>query len=274
MTMLSKYEDRVHLRLILDAKIILNYFLKYKLPPFEIAKITGVSEEIVINILNDQELLQEVMPNDSKINMKVTNILAYQSRDVNFCFLPIVLDLFNGKKKWQFLAMLILTFRLHLPELAQILKMDEEELFQMLNEYNPQLKKAFNYLFVGDNYHQDIANQRLINYISEYYDAWKNKDEIRIKELLMYINDTEYNELLKNYHQEQLTNEQLLILINNQLKYALQVGEVVMPLNISKTKYLDPVKFFITDKDELQERLSNLSRYNMNLARTNRGKHE
>lgn len=272
--MLSKYETRVHQRLIEDAKIILKYFLKYKLTPFEISKVTGISEEIVINILTNQELMQEIMPNDSQINFKITNILAYQTRNIKFCFLPIVLNLFKDSEKWQFLAMLILTFRLHLTELSEILKMDEEILYQTLEKYNPNLKNAFQYLFNGDKYPQDIANQRLINYLSEYYEAWQNKDEVRLKELLMFINDTEYKDLLNNYHQEPLTSEQLIVLINHQLKYGLKVKEVVEPLNIPKTKYLDPVKFFTTYKEELQDRLANLSGYNKSLSIVKRGKHE
>lgn len=272
--MLSKYEDRAYQRLNQNAKIVLKYFFKYKITPFELAKITGIPEEKVVSILNDQSLMRDVMPNDSSVNTKIQNILAYQKCNIKFCFLPVVLNLFKEEKKWQFLAMLILTFRLHLPELAEILKMDEEVLYQNLEKYNPNLKKSFQYLFGGDHYSQSIANKRLINYLSEYYEAWQNKDELRLKELLSLINDTDYNELLKNYHQELLTNEQLIILINHQIKYASQISEVVQPLNISKTKYLDAVKLFIIDKEELQEQLANLSYYNKTLASISRGKHE
>ena len=272
--MLSKYEDRMHIRLVDNAKIVLKYFLKYKFTPLEIAKYTGVSEETVINILNDPILIQEIYPDNLNIISKIAEILAYQNRIVKLCFLPMVLDLFKEEDKWHFLAMLILTFRLHLSELADDLKMDEEELYATLEKYNPNLKKAFAYLFNGDNYPQDIANIRLISFISEYYTAYQKKDEERLNELNDFINDGEYKEILKTYHQEQLNNEQIVILVNYQIKYGLRIEDLVKPLNVSKTKYLDPVKFFITDKEDLQKGLANLSYYNKNLARTSRGKHE
>lgn len=274
MIMLSKYENRVHIRLVEDANIILKYFLTYKFTPFEIAEFTGIAKETVINILNDKKLIKEIYPNNPDILTNIVEILAYQNRIVKLCFLPMVLDLFKEEEKWHFLAMLILTFRLHLNEVAEDLKMDAEELYETLEKYNPNLKSSFNYLFNGDKYPQDIANIRLISFISEYYTAYQNKDKKRMQELAKYIYDGEYNELLSNYHQEQLTNEQLIILINRQIKYGLRVSDIVSPLNISKTKYLDPVKFFTTDKKNLQEQLANLSYYNKNLARINRGKHE
>lgn len=270
--MLSNYEERINKRLQENAKIVLKYFLKYKLTPFEIAKFTGIPEEIVINILHDNALIQDVMPNC--IISDIENILAYQSRNIKLCFLPVVLNLFSGKEKWQFLAMLILTFRLHLPELSEILRIDAEELYQTLEKYNPHLQKALQYLFTFDNYPQDVANQRLINYISEYYEAYQHKDKARIKELLMYINDADYVELLLDYHQEILNNDQLLILLNHQIKYALRVFDVVEPLNISKTKYADPVKFFIADKIDLQKELINLAKYNQNSHKYKRGNYE
>ena len=274
MTMLSKYADRAHFRLVEDAKIVLKYFLEYKFTPFEIAKITGITEEVVVNILSDTSLIKEIYPNNKNIIYQILEIFAYQNRIIKLCFLPMVLNIFTGKEKWHFLAMLILTFRLHLNEVADDLKMDAEELYENLEKYNPNLKKSFNYLFNGDHYSQDIANKRLINFISEYYTAYQNNDEERLQKLTMFINDGEYYDFFKNYHQEQFTNEQLLILINYQIKYGLQINEVVMPLKVSKTKYLDPVKFYTIDKEDLQIQLANLSNYNKNIARTNRGKHE
>ena len=272
--MLSKYEDRVHIRLVEDANIVLKYFLTYKFTPFEIAKYTGITEKRVINILNDPILIQEIYPDNLNIISEIAEILAYQNRIVKLCFLPMILDLFKEEDKWHFLAMLILTFRLHLSELADDLKMDEEELYTTLEKYNPNLKRAFAYLFNGDNYPQDIANIRLISFISEYYTAYQKKDEERLNELNNFINDEEYNELVKNYQKEQLTTEQLVILINHQIKYGLKIDDLVKPLNVSRTKYLDPVKFYITDKKDLQNGLANLSSYNQNLSRTSRGKHE
>lgn len=272
--MLSKYEDRIHYRLVEDAKIVLKYFLEYKFTPLEIAKYTGMPEETVINILNNPILIQEIYPDNLNIISKIDEILAYQNRIVKLCFLPMVLDLFQEEDKWHFLAMLILTFRLHLSELADVLKIDEEELYTTLEKYNPNLKRAFAYLFNGDNYPQDIANIRLISFISEYYTAYQNKDKDRLHKLTDFINDEEYYAFIKNYHQEQLTTEQLVILINHQIKYGLKIEDLVKPLNVSKTKYLDPVKFYITDKEDLQKGLANLSSYNQNLSRTSRGKHE
>ncbi len=272
--MLSKYEDRVHIRLVEDANIVLKYFLTYKFTPFEIAEFTGIPKETVINILNDKNLIKEIYPNNQEILTNIAEIFAYQNRIVKLCFLPMILDLFKEEDKWHFLAMLILTFRIHLNEVADVLKMDAEELYEILEKYNPNLKNSFNYLFNGDKYPQDIANIRLISFISEYYTAYQNKDKKRIQELIKYIYDEEYNELLSNYHQEQLTNEQLIVLINHQIKYGLRVSDIVLPLNISKTKYLDPVKFFTTDKKTLQLQLANLSYYNKTLTSINRGKHE
>ena len=272
--MLSKYENRVHIRLVENAKIVLKYFLTYKFTPFEIAEFTGIAKETVINILNDKKLIKEIYPNNPDILTNIVEILAYQNRIVKLCFLPMVLDLFKEEEKWHFLAMLILTFRLHLNEVAEDLKMDAEELYEILEKYNPNLNSSFNYLFNGDKYPQDIANIRLISFISEYYTAYQNKDKKRMQKLANYINDEEYNELVNNYHQEQLTNEQLLVLINHQIKYGLQIKELVMPLNISRSKYIEPVTFFTIDKKNLQEQLTNLANYNKNMARINRGKHE
>ena len=272
--MLSKYEDRVHIRLVEDAKIVLKYFLEYKFTPFEIAKYIGISEETVINILNDQILIQEIYPDNLNIISEIAEILAYQNRIVKFCFLPMILNLFKECDKWYFLAMLMLTFRLHLNEVAEDLKMDSEELYEILEKYNPNLKRSFAYLFNGDNYPQDIANIRLISFISEYYTAYRNKDEERLNKLTSFINDGEYKEILKRYHQEQLNNEQLIVLINYQIKYGLKISDLVELINISKTKYLDPVKFFVADKEDLQIQLANLSYYNKNLTRINRGKNE
>ena len=59
--MLSKYEDRAYQRLNQNAKIVLKYFFKYKINPFELAKINGIPEEKVVSILNDQELIKEII---------------------------------------------------------------------------------------------------------------------------------------------------------------------------------------------------------------------
>lgn len=167
------------------------------------------------------------------------------------------------EQQFVFLRRLALTFRARLPLLSELFQIDENELFEKLRLYNPDLESSLNYLYNCDVTDQEVARRNIISFYQRLLNAVLSKDKIMQKYLIGKISDVRIKELIKEKHfDRRLTDDEIRVILEYQLKYALDRYDVASMLNINPDSYCRRVNSFIRKFPEYQDSYDRLVNYN------------
>ena len=180
--------------------------------------------------------------------------------------LKLRLDVFykTEEKQYIFLRRLALTYRASLPLLSELFQISQEELKTKLRKYNDGVLKSLTYLFNYDISNQDNARNRIIMFYKKILTAMIEKDEDTVKSLIDYISDSKMKKLIKIKTPEKAwSNEDILTLLNYQLKYALTLREVSGMVRYNAASYQQRVIPLLEENPKLKENYVRLAEYNL-----------
>ena len=263
-----------------EIKLLVNLFLKTNLSDIELSEKTGISSSTVGRRLTNKEKIIEVFDKPenkiSKYKNLTGNDLYELIRDKRKSNLDkarkkggitaynkqknsILNDLnMDAKSKYNFLALCVLTFRLHMPNVEELVNMNKENIIKNLMQYNPQEKEAFRYLFTADKTNQT----KCLNAFNKYYkglkETMKKKDKKKVHELLFAIND---NYVINLIGQTKLTNRDIKEIINYQIKHAKTTQEISKLIKIPCKELNNKIKECLKTNKQLQSSYFNLLNY-------------
>lgn len=173
------------------------------------------------------------------------------------------------EKQMQFLAKVALTYRLSLASLSELLNMDEDTIYKKLHKCNngSVLTKSLDYLFGMNLSNQIEAKAHFVVLYRNLLNAKKLGDNRKIMQLLSPILDKKATALMRSCQNEQkkLSEEDYLLMLEYQLKYALSSRQIGYLFNVDLTFYRKKIRLLIAERPDLKERYENLIEYNMNL---------
>ena len=172
----------------------------------------------------------------------------------------------SEEQQYIFLRRLALTFRARLPLLSELFQIGENELFDKLRMYNHRVEDSLKYLYYFDISDQEEAKRNIIAFYQELLTAVLKKDRDVQKFLIGRIADSRIKGLIKEKHLDRnLSEEEILIILEYQLKYALDHNNVAGMLGISSENYRRRVLAAIAKDEDLKARYERLMDYNQHL---------
>lgn len=269
---MKMFERHIKGRELEDAFLAVKTFLKYRTSAFELSKITGLTEVRVREILTDRDLLVSFFPKKGSL---IADLVQNTWQKLEQEEIPLINDLdltsFSDieSKQYKFLAHLILTFRLHLLPVADLMHQDPELIYQKLEAYNPELKRGLEFLFKYDEEDDKIALKRFSKFYIAYQNAQKNNNKVIINLMHDFIFDSEFNNLIKGEKPlSQFTFYDLANVLNYDLKYAFRFKDFSQILNTNAPTISEKLKYFYVNKPELMYRYKKLVEFNRSSSRS------
>ena len=269
---MKMFERHIKGRELEDAFLAVKTFLKYRTSAFELSKITGLTEVRVREILTDRDLLVSFFPKKGSL---IADLVQNTWQKLEQEEIPLInnLDLTSfsdiESKQYKFLAHLILTFRLHLLPVANLMHEDPELIYQKLEAYNPELKRGLEFLFKCDEEDDKIALKRFSKFYLAYQNAQKNNNKVIINLMHDFIFDSEFNNLIKGEKPlSQFNFYDLANVLNYDLKYAFRFKDFSQILNTNAPTISEKLKYFYVNKPELMYRYKKLVEFNRSSSRS------
>lgn len=278
MKVVSKKQEQ---DILSETKYLVEYFLNTNKSDIEISKATGISSSTVGRRLTNKTRILDAFPEvgpeiyekvmrkrqENKMRGKIIggqtsmlNSTIINSQEKGFDgYTKLRLDVLFEKEdnQWVFLMHIALHFRLKLDSLAQLFQLDEKLIVKKFLSLNGGVYNSLLYLFYRDVTDQEVAKEKFINYYRELLTAIKNKSIEEENVLKNQITDYAVGEYIKN-HQGTLTEEEVSVLLDYQLKYALSFDDMIKKFVLDKESYQSKVYEYVIDKPYLKERLDTL----------------
>ena len=274
MQALSKKEQ-----IIAETKLLVKLFLETNKSDIDLGKETGISSSTVGRRLTNKEVILIAFPEKGeyvynlirkkrKENLERGKVLGSQVSSLNnmndSSNVSLKLDsLFSKEKnKIMFLSHLALYFRAKLPLLEELFGYSKEELIEKIYYYNSHCHESFEYLFNEDDYNQEIARINIINFFRDYVNAIIEKDFLTKNSLIKLIDDSSVSEFFLNHKKTNYkTDEEMLLLINYQLKYAMSNKKMEEKFKFAYNGYIRRARSILQNYPELLERYEKLINY-------------
>jgi len=274
-------------------KILVKRFLETNESDIELSLKTGISSSTVGRRLTDKARILKLYPENgeeifSLISTKrsenqlkgkalggQTSVLNHgYLKDENGRFLgntKFRLDLIFDREDLQikFLKHLILTFRAKLPLITELFPFTEKDILEKIlyNSGEGGTYISILYLFYHDTTNQDIARRNIIVFYRDILNAIKDNDVTAKKYLLSQVSDYQVLQFRKEHQPgTKINDQQLGLILNYQLKYALNQRQIADIFNIDQANYSIKLKKYLSDKPELQVRYEALCDYNLMLG--------
>ena len=173
------------------------------------------------------------------------------------------------------LVSMALTFRTNLKTLSSILGKDENEILSdflraSVDSYGKR-SRSLEYLFYHDYADQEVAKNKFEAYANklsqvlgkEYED--KRKGALVKKVILSEIDDSIVKSRFKDKPKKEYSEEDILALINYQLKYSVTQAVITETFGISRSRYSELVLSVSKKYPEIYDRYIALASYNESL---------
>ena len=259
---------------ILDETILLvKMFLETNLSDIELSNRTHISSSTVGRRLTNKEVILKCFPNNGekiyelirqmrKSNLKRAKELGSFTSMVNNNenITKLRLDAVYKDKLDQvkFLSHLALYFRAKLPLLSNLFNISEKELLNDLIVNDNGCYESLLYLFYQDNFDQELAKSRIIEYYKELINAISKKDIEMHSYLINLIGDSKVIDFKLNHKSSSISNEDAINLLMYQLKYSLSNNKMKEKFELDITNYKNMIEKIIKDNEELKERYASL----------------
>lgn len=263
-----------------ETKLLVNLFLKTNASDTELSKMTKISSSTVGRRLTNKEVIlmcfpekgeriYEIIKEKRQYHSQIGRIIGNQLSTLNNATLynnspKLRLDvIYNDyNKQMQFLTHLILHFRIQLPLLCELFGYEQNKILDELLRFNKDITLSLEYLFFKDNYNQELAKREVIDYYRILIDAIKNKDIATKNVLIREISDYKIKVFKDRHNFGDIKSDQdILILLNHQLKYALSNSKLAEKYNFNITQYIRRVRNITSNIPELNKRFEELTDY-------------
>lgn len=260
--------------------LLVNMFLETNESDIELSRKTGISSSTVGRRLTNKEVIKkcfsekgerlyEVIKEKRKNNLQRGKIIGNQISILNNLQLidnnpKLRLDVLykDYPSQIKFLSHIALTFRTNLDTLSNLFNISKKELENEIMKSNESCYESFYYLFYKDHTNQELAKARLIDYYRDLINAILKKDIETVNVLIREIKDTKIKEF-KEVHKfrDIKTDEEIMTLLNYQLKYSLSNNVMADKFHFDRTTYAQRVRKLIDDNPELKSRYEDLIKY-------------
>lgn len=224
----------------------------------------GMSPSSIIPRLNSKKIILEAFPENgeeiwAKVQAKLNTKVAKKDKSM------INMAYFAKDKKMQnlWLLHLALTFSLKPASLGELVGLSDNDITNIL--LNLQGNKTYSTIakLIYWNYiDQDLAKNNLIKFYNEYLEALRKKDLEKAHELLSKVTDRKaMNIIATRKPQDPLSEDDILTILNYQLKYYLTGTEVCNIFNINRSNYSKRVLPLIAKDPLLTQRYEDLLAY-------------
>lgn len=260
-------------KIINETKLLVNLFLQTNASDLELSRQTGISSSTVGRRLGNKNFIMAAFPENGEEIYKAVSerrtenllrgkIIGSQVSRMNNQssseYPKLRLDIFYKDEKKQLLILyhMALTFRVKVPMLAVLFQFDERELLDKLltlTNGKKTLDRALKYLLECDTTDQELAAKNLIEFYNEFLIALKNGNHDSVKEIISRVTDAKAQDLSHVARDigDNLTDEEIVIMFNYQLKYALST--------------IETAGIFGVDRATLQKRFSDYAATDPNL---------
>ncbi len=259
-------ENNIMLRSLV--KRVVSLFTQNDLSVEETAKTLEISEEEVLACLNNRVMIGLIYRD------KASKIIQYIEKKLrgkeevgekdNYAPLNLALISQDEAKQYSFLRHLSLTFRAKPETLSSLFQIEELALKRKLFYYNQSSENAFNYLYNNDQTDQNEVSIKVINYYNNLIKAQRNRDKEEVTHLLHLIDDTYASMIRQKKFGDKvavLSDEEIAILINYQIKYSISITRMGKIFNTSYSNLGLRMRKYVADNPLLKERLDGLSSY-------------
>lgn len=170
----------------------------------------------------------------------------------------------DPEKQYKFIVHAALTFRLHLDTLSQLLQIDENEMLENMIRIVPGAYEAITFLLYHDVCDQNTARQEFLEYYRELINAIRTKDSESKKKLISVVSDARVAKI-KNEREagDLISDEEILAILNYQIKYALKQDEVADMFKINRSNYAKRALKLLESDTGLYKKYEYLSDYNL-----------
>lgn len=277
-------KERLHSTIIDQTKLLINLFLRLNLSDVELSKRTGIPTSTVGRRFRNKDRIKEAFPDNGEEifelvtkkrqeNLQLGRTIGSQLSKVNNMNEEAKprfrLDIFNKDKEsqWKILGHIALTFRLKLYTLSELFKIDENEIWKNLDYafMDSNIRWSLEYLFQVEPYEEDSVDRFTIFY-RDYLTALSDKDIEMQRFLLRQLFDYDViklKEKRENNKFDSLTDDDIMVIINYQLKYALSNYDTCILFHCSREKYKKEKDRILEDKPKLKERMECVNEYNI-----------
>lgn len=270
------------LKIVKETKLLVELFLKTKHSDTELAKITGISSSTVGRRLTNKERIAEAFTRNGEeiyktvMSLRKKNLLrgkiiggqasmlnnVYTNKEGDFIEntklrLDIIYD--DLKMQMKFLFHLALTFKAKPELLASLFQIDEKEILTQLILVSGKAYSSLLYLLYHDNTNQEVARNNIITFYKDLLNAIRKRDVVTKKDLIESITDNKVSKILKkDIDINNMTDEEIFSILNYQLKYSLDITNLVNTLKINGLTYQKRVELFIQNQPELKTKYMTL----------------
>ncbi len=284
------------LKRIEETKKLVELFLVNFESDIELSKKTGISSSTIGRRLASKELIVAAFPKNGEAiynfvskkrqqNLQKGKILGAQKsmlsntyeKDEEGKFTGVSkrlrLDIFYSvkEKQMKLLMHIALTFRTNLSTLANLFQIDENTLLNELLQYNPACSSALKYLFFHDNYDQSEARAKLLDFYNSYLDSLCKHNITEQNRLIKIVTDGDAKKFLDNRKSgDKLTDDDIMLLLNYQLKYATSFKTLATTFGIERINYQHRVEKILKEEPEISARLENILNFNSFYAKEHR----
>lgn len=276
--MVSKIQNE---KILEETKLLVNLFLDTNESDIELSKRTGISSSTVgRRLTNKKNILATFSQNGEELFNKIASIRKNNSYSGKV--LGGQISLLNGRernaetngklrleifskskeKQLQLLVHLALTYRLSLTLLSELFQIEENELLEkMLSVCNESSSKAIQFLFNKDKY-QSKSKEKVLDFCESLVNVRKNKDKEGEKLIFSQIDDSKIINLIKEIESgKELNDDDYMIILNYQLKYALSIPVTIATTKVKKNKYLKKIKELLIKDKNIYNRFEQIIKY-------------
>ncbi len=269
-------------KIIAETRLLVDLFLKTNLSDEELSNRSDINlsratigrrltnKEMILKAYpNGEEVYEEVMTN-RRNNLIAGKILGSQTTLVNNNSnnIKLRIDIFYKDlvKQAQLLLHIALTYRLKLNNLYELFGIeDNSDLDLKIKEilkYNSGFQNATQFLNNRDFMDQEVAKKRVVEFYIDYINAKRSKNSELIRNVINRVTDAKMNYLIKNIDRNHMTDEQIGIMIDYLLKYAVDNTLIARMLGVNRANLMKRFNLYVADNLELKNRYEFLADYN------------
>ena len=269
-------------KIVAETRLLVDLFLKTNLSDEELSNRSDInlSRATIGRRLTNKEMILKAYPNGEEVYEQVMNnrrnnliagkILGSQTTLINNNSnnIKLRIDIFYKDlvKQAQLLLHIALTYRLKLNNLYELFGIEDNSALDLkikeILKYNSGFRNATQFLNNRDFMDQEVAKKRVVEFYIDYINAKRSKNSELIRNVINRVTDAKMNYLIKNIDRNHITDEQIGIIIDYLLKYAVDNTLIARMLDVNRANLMKRFNLYVADNLELKNRYEFLADYN------------
>lgn len=269
----------------IEIKLLVKLFLRTNLTFEHLSKVSKIDVPTIEERLHDKEGIISVFNNEENNIPGFDKSEGYASygeyifsevkkrtdyiKEINGPRINLSKIYSKEEHQMHFLSHVLLTYRLTLASLSELLGMTEDDIYnKLIIHNNGNLYVAYKYALEIDYGNQDLAKENFISLYDSLLMAKKAKDKDKITELLSMVDDSKAIEVMNKRKNrkagEKVTDDMIEVMLNYQIKYALRSISVEKLFEMDRHSYFKYVSAYLKNNPELKLKYEHLADFNEN----------